>query len=248
MDQLGIFVLVGFVAQLLDGSLGMAYGVSATSFLLTFGISPALASATTHVSEIFTTLSSGLSHWKFGNVDKLLFTRLLVPGVIGGISGAYILSNISGEGIKPIISGYLVVMGIVIFRKSFQITRSYTPFSPTAISNLGFIGGFCDAIGGGGWGPVVTTNLVVRGNKTNQTIGSVNAAEFFVTLAESVTFLLAMGWVDNWTPILGLIIGGVPASLVGAKLCQVIPEKILMRAVGALIITISLRTIVLTFA
>ncbi|MGQ9585619.1 MAG: sulfite exporter TauE/SafE family protein, partial [Anaerolineae bacterium] len=190
-----LFVAVGFVAQIVDGALGMAYGVTSTSFLLGLGIpfiTPAVASASVHASEIFTTAVSGLSHLRFGNVDRSLFKRLLIPGVIGGALGAYVLTAVPGRLIKPFVALYLMAMGLLILRRAFQ-KKKESPLTTRFVLPLGIIGGFFDAIGGGGWGPIVTSTLVARGKNPRFAVGSVNLAEFFVTLAESVTFVLTIG-------------------------------------------------------
>jgi uncharacterized membrane protein YfcA len=236
------FVVVGFLAQMIDGALGMAYGVSSTSFLLGIGIPPAAASASVHMAEIFTTAVSGLSHLRFGNVHKDLVTRLLIPGVIGGVLGAYILTAVPGDKIKPFIAVYLLLMGLVILRKAFQsvpkqVVRSH-------IVPLGLAGGFFDAIGGGGWGPIVTSTLVARGNDPRFTVGSVNLAEFFVTFSESITFILTIGLV-HWKIIVGLLIGGVLAAPLAAYVCKRLPTKMLMGLVGIVIMFLSIRTIYL---
>ncbi len=239
-----VFVFVGFVAQMIDGALGMGYGVASNSFLLGIGLPPASASASVHAAEIFTSGVSGFSHWKLGNLDKSLILRLLVPGIIGGVLGAYILVNISGNTIKPFIAVYLMLMGLVIIYKAFRpikekkITKTVTP--------LGLIGGFFDAIGGGGWGPIVTTTLVAQGNSPRHTVGSINFVEFFVTVAQSITFILTIGLV-HWKVILGLILGGVIAAPLAALICKRLPVKTLMVSVGLLIIVLSIRTMYLAW-
>jgi uncharacterized membrane protein YfcA len=238
-----VFVLVGLAAQLIDGALGMAYGVSSTTFLLSIGVPPAAASASVHAAEIFTSSISGLSHWRLGNVDRGLVKQLLIPGVIGGVVGAYLLTTVPVTIIKPLVSLYLLVMGLVILRRSFQPLRENATTPPLA--PLGLVGGFFDAIGGGGWGPIVTTTLVATGSNPRFVVGSVNLAEFFVTVAESITFILSIG-LTHWTIILGLIIGGAIAAPLAAYVCQRLPTKTLMRAVGVLIILLSIRTIHLT--
>ncbi len=240
-----IFMIVGFVAQLIDGALGMAYGVSSNTFLLSFGVPPAIASASVHMSEIFTTAVSGLFHLRFGNVRKDLFLKLLIPGVIGGAAGAYLLSNIDGNVIKPYINGYLLIMGLVILRKALKKNGEEKHIT-NWVSPLGLIGGFFDAIGGGGWGPIVTTTLVARGNSPRKTIGSVNSSEFFVTLAESIVFILTLGMM-NWQVVVGLLVGGVVAAPVAAYLANKLPTRLLMALVGLLISFLSVRTLVLIF-
>jgi uncharacterized membrane protein YfcA len=234
------------VAQTIDGALGMAYGVSCTSFLLSIGVPPSLASASVHVSEVFTTFVSGISHFKFGNVDKQLFTRLLVPGVLGGIIGAYVLTNFPGDAIKPYIAVYLLLMGIRIIYKSLKEFQKEPKEIGNKIYVLGFVGGLMDAVGGGGWGPIVTSTLVAQGNSARKAIGSVNASEFFVTLAEAITFLIFLS-ITNWKVIAGLMVGGVIAAPLAAFMTKKLDPKKLMLGVGFLISFLSIRTLYLTF-
>ncbi len=244
-----LYVLVGFVAQIIDGALGMAYGVSSNTFLLSLGLPPAAASASVHMAEVVTTGISGASHWRLGNIDWKLVKRLLIPGVIGGVAGAYLLTSIDGDIIKPYIAGYLLLMGAYIIYKAFRNDGHVNDGTHTArVSVLGLFGGFCDAIGGGGWGPVVTTTLVARGKNPRLTIGSVNFSEFFVTFAESVTFVLTLSFGQYWQIILGLLIGGAIAAPLAARLTKSLPLKALMILVGTLIVLLSIRTIYLTLA
>jgi len=234
--EFALYVLAGFVAQLIDGALGMAYGVSASSLLSVFGVSPQVVSATVHAAECFTTGASGISHHAFGNVDKVLFRRLLIPAVIGAVVGAYVLTSIDGKVLKPYISIYLVVMGVVIIAKAFKRVppRKVT----THLAPLGFFGALVDAMCGGGWGPIVASNLIIRGNDTRITVGSVNAVEFFVTLAASITFFLTIG-LTHWNIILALAIGGVIAAPLAAWAAKHIPHKPFMVVVGLLIVVIN---------
>lgn len=243
--ELLFFITAGFLAQLIDGALGMAYGVSCTTLLLNFGIPPALASASVHTAEVFTTGVSGLSHLFLKNVNKNLFFRIAVPGVAGAVVGAYLLSKIfDGNLIKPYISSYLLIIGIFILFKSFR------PFKPKDkikhVSLLGLTGGFFDAIGGGGWGPIVTSNLIFQGKTPKETIGTVNTAEFFVTFFSTGVFLFFVG-IDSWKIILGLILGGVIAAPIGALMATKIKPKIIMFLVGLVIIITSLFTIYKSF-
>jgi uncharacterized membrane protein YfcA len=243
-----VFVFVGFIAQMIDGALGMAYGVSSNTFLLSLGIPPAAASASVHMAEVVTTGISGFSHWKLGNVDWQLVRRLLVPGVIGGTIGAYVLTAIDGNIIKPYIATYLLIMGGVIIYKAFtmKLRQDMDEYHGPRVSVLGLVGGFCDAVGGGGWGPVVTSTLVAHGKHPRMTIGSVNFTEFFVTFFESILFIIALSFGEYWKIILGLLIGGAIAAPIAAKLSQKLPIKTLMVTVGVLIIALSLRTLYLT--
>jgi len=234
------YVVAGFAAQLIDGALGMAYGVTATSLLLSFGVPPAPASATVHTAECFTTGASALSHRAFGNVNGRLFRRLVVPGVIGAITGAYILASFPGDTLKPFVSIYLIVMGCIIVLKAF---REFPPRTVTThLVPLGLVGALIDALGGGGWGPIVASTLIARGSDVRETVGSVNAAEFFVTLAASLTFALTLG-LTNWDIVLGLALGGLVAAPIGAWACKRIPLKPFMVFVGLLVIALSVRTL-----
>lgn len=237
-----IFILVGFLAQMIDGALGMAYGVSSNTFLLSIGIPPAAASASVHMAEVVTTAISGASHWRLGNLDKTLIKRLLIPGVLGAVVGAYLLTQLPGDILKPFISAYLLIMGVVIIVKAWRNNHQDRKVT-SHISILGLIGGFFDAIGGGGWGPIVTTTLVARGNNPRITIGSVNFSEFFVTFAQSIVFVLTLQFADYWKIIVGLLIGGAVAAPLAAVLTKKLPIRALMFAVGTLIIILSIRTI-----
>ena len=237
-----VFIIVGFIAQMIDGALGMAYGVSSTTFLLSIGIPPVAASASVHTAEIFVSGISGLSHLRFGNVDRRLFKKLFIPGIIGGILGAYILTAVPGRMIKPFVAFYLLVMGLMILRKALR--RMEEKRIKSKLFSLGAVGGFFDAVGGGGWGPVVTSTLVARGNNPRLAIGSVNLTEFFVTVAEAATFFTIIGLVQ-WQIIVGLIAGGVLAAPLAAYICKRLPSRALMIIVGVLITVLSIRTMYL---
>ena len=225
--------LVGLFAQVVDGALGMAYGITATTFLLSSGVSPAAATASVHLAEVFTTGFSAFSHWKFGNVNKALFKRLLIPGIIGAVIGAYIVTTIDGKAIKPYISAYLLFMGLYVLTKAFRkIKTRHEP--PKHIAGLALTGGFVDAVGGGGWGPVVTTSLIGSGQDPRKTIGSVNAAEFFLTIVGGAVFAIFGGF-THWTVIAGLIVGGLFAAPFAAWLCSKLPTRSLLIVVGLLI-------------
>jgi len=237
---------VGLFAQVVDGALGMAYGVTSTSFLLASGVPPATASASVHIAEVFTTGFSGFSHWKLGNVNKSLFKRLLIPGLIGAVAGAYIVTSVDGKVIRPYISIYLLLMGLYILLKAFRPIRIQTE-PPTYIAPLALTGGFVDAVGGGGWGPVVTTSLIGSGQDPRRTIGSVNAAEFFLAIAGGVSFAI-MGGFTLWTTIAGLIFGGMFAAPLAAVLTKHLPAKGLLVIVGLLISGLSLWNLYQAFA
>ena len=231
-------ILVGLLAQLVDGALGMAYGITSTSFLIGIGATPAAASGAVHVAEIFTTAFSGISHIKFGNVHKDLFKKLVIPGVIGGILGAYILTSIDGKLIKPYITVYLLLMGLFILRKAFILIK-HNNKKIKHVRKLALTGGFLDAIGGGGWGPIVTSTLIGQGNSPRHTIGSVNTAEFFVSFATGITFIL-LGSTGHWILVAGLIIGGLFSAPFAAYLTSKLSTKKLLVAVGFLITAISI--------
>lgn len=248
-DQVGEFIssdfffylLVGLGAQLVDGALGMAYGVTSTSFLLSLGVPPAISSASVHVAEIFTTGASAISHFKFKNINKKLLKSLLVPGILGAIAGAYLLSDvIDGDLIKPFIAAYLAFLGILILRKALAGKQKKT--KTKRIGLLAAVGGFMDSIGGGGWGPIVTSTLLGQGRDPRYTIGSVNAAEFGITFASGITFLILTG-VSSWQVVAGLVIGGVIAAPFGALLVKKMSKRTLMTVVGVLVIGLSIRTI-----
>jgi len=236
-----IFFLIGVFAQLVDGTLGMGYGATSTSFLLAYGVPPAISSTGVHVAEMFTTGASAISHHRFGNINKKLFRHLLIPGVLGSIVGAYLLADvIDGDAIKPYIAVYMIVLAIIIIIKASKKT-----IVKKKTKHLGFLasfGGFMDSIGGGGWGPIVTSTLLGRGRHPRYTIGSVNAAEFAVSFASGVTFMI-FGGIKGWQVIAGLILGGVIAAPFAAFLVHKIRRKPMMIAVGILIIILSLRTL-----
>jgi len=236
-----LFVAIGFAAQLVDGALGMAYGVTASTLLIGFGVPPAVSSATVHAAECFTTGASAISHRAFGNIDRALFRRLLLPGMLGAAIGAYALGSIDGDALKPWIAGYLAVMGLLILAKSMHkviVPREVVRHVPA----LGFFGALMDAIGGGGWGPIVASNLLMRGHEFRLTVGSVNAVEFFVTMTASAVFLLTLGTLHLWM-VAALAIGGVAAAPFGAWLVRHINARLMMRVVGLLIVALSLRTL-----
>ena len=241
LEEILLFVLVGFLAQMVDGAIGMAYGLIATSVLLSMSVSPAVASASVHAAEMFTTGASGLAHWRAGNVVARLMWRLAVPGMLGGVLGAYVLTDLPVAIMKPVVSTYLVIMGLVILRRALR-GPTPPPDKPPRVTLLGFGGGFLDAIGGGGWGPLVTSTLIGRGNVARTAIGSTNAAEFFVTTAITAVFVATIG-LELWPVILGLVLGGVLAAPLAALVTKKLPERPLMIIVGAVITLLSLRNL-----
>jgi uncharacterized membrane protein YfcA len=236
------YILGGFVAQMIDGALGMAYGVTASTFLLTLGIPPSAVSASVHTSEIFTSGVSGYMHLKFGNVNSKLFKKILFPGVLGAIVGAYALSSLEQYIyiIKPLVAIYTLILGILIIQKALKKRVEKRPIKK--IGWLAMAGGTLDSIGGGGWGPIVTSTLIARGRHPKYTIGSVNLAEFFVSLASSVTFISIIGF-SHWQVVLGLILGGMVSAPIAATLSRRLPIKTMMIMVGTIVIIVSVRII-----
>jgi hypothetical protein len=232
---------VGIAAQAVDGALGMGYGVTASSFLLGTGASPAVASASTHIAKLFTTGVSGIAHAKYGNVERRLFARLLVPGMAGGILGVLLVTQVDGGLLKPFVSAYLLLIGLHILAKAWRRVRP-AGGEPRHAAKLGLFGGFVDAVGGGGWGPVVTSSLVGSGNDPRTTIGSVNFAEFFMTLATAASFTL-LAVEGTWPVVAGLVIGGLVAAPFAALLCRSLATRHLFVAVGLLITGLSAWTL-----
>ncbi|AYJ88091.1 sulfite exporter TauE/SafE family protein [Sphingomonas paeninsulae] len=239
LEALLPFIAVGFAAQLIDGALGMAFGVISNTLLVSvLGLAPARASAGVHLVEMFTTAASGLSHAFHRNIDWSLFSRLVIPGVIGGIGGAYILVHLDASITRPFVMAYLSIIGIMLFARSFGIPTQRK--KPRFIAPLGLIGGFLDAAGGGGWGPVVTSNLLIQGTEPRRTIGTVNTAEFFLTVTVSITFIIGLGFEAFTVATMGLLIGGVAAAPLGALLAKRFPTMLLLRMVGVVLIATSL--------
>lgn len=240
-EEFLVFFAIGVFAQLVDGTLGMGYGATSTSFLLAYGVPPVVSSTAVHVSEMFTTGASALSHHRFGNINKKLVKHLLIPGVLGSITGAYLLSDvINGDIIKPFIAVYMIILAVIIIRKALK--KSIVKKKTKKLGVLAVFGGFMDSVGGGGWGPIVTSTLLGRGRNPRYTIGSVNAAEFAISFASGITFML-FGGIHGWQVIIGLILGGVIAAPLGAYLVNKIKRKPMMVAVGILIILLSLKTL-----
>ena len=227
------FIAVGFAAQIIDGALGMAFGVISTTLLVSIGVPPAAASAGVHTVESFTTGVSGASHVLHRNVDWRLFFRLVVPGVIGGVLGAYVLTQIHAEVARPAVLAYLTCIGLYLIWRGYH----YPPQAkdPRVVAPLGLVGGFLDAAGGGGWGPVVTSNLLLQGAEPRKVIGTVNTAEFFLTVTISATFIAALGWAAFTFATIGLLIGGVVAAPFGALVAKRVSAKTLLIMVGTVL-------------
>ncbi len=240
LEKFLVCVLVGFLAQCVDGTLGMAYGVSCRTFLRSMaGLPAAMSSAVVHCAEIFTTLVSGISHLRLKNVFHDMLWRLIIPGVVGGVLGAWFLSGV-GDVLEPFIDAYLIVMGAIIFSKLFDKKRRKPRRLGWKIWPLGFVGGFLDATGGGGWGPVVTSTLLASDQDVKKSIGTVNTAEFIVTLAETTIFVaLLHDMTSFWATILAVALGGVLGAPLAAWLCKKAPTKPLLGVVGALIVALN---------
>ncbi|MEV0730744.1 sulfite exporter TauE/SafE family protein [Polymorphospora sp. NPDC050346] len=249
MRKLVVLALVGLVAQLVDGALGMGYGLTSTSLLLVAGVTPAAASASVHLAEIGTNLASGVAHWRFGNVDWRVVSRIAIPGAVGAFAGATILSAISTKTAEPWMAGILFVLGaylLIRFSRPLAARRPAGPLRARFLGPLGLFAGFVDATGGGGWGPVATPALLVSGRmEPRKVIGSVDTAEFLVTVAASVGFLIGLGAGGFLLPmVLALLIGGLIAAPVAAYLVRIVPAQLLGAAVGGLIVLTNSRTLV----
>ncbi len=228
------FILIGFAAQLVDGALGMAFGVICNTLLVAvLGVPPAVASARIHVVEVFTTGVSGISHLLHRNIEWSLFWRLLIPGVTGGVLGAYVLTSFHADIVKPFVLAYLALIGIWLLVRGLLYPPKVQ--KPTVIAPLGLVGGFLDAAGGGGWGPVVTSNLLVQGAEPRKVVGTVNSVEFFLTLAVSATFIWNLGFADVAGATLGLLIGGVLAAPLGAFMAKRFSVKLMLTLVGVVL-------------
>lgn len=228
------FIAVGFAAQLVDGALGMAFGVISNTLLVgVLGLPPAQASQRVHVVECFTTATSGISHLLHGNIDPQLFFRLLIPGVIGGVAGAYVLTSLHAEEVRPFVLIYLAGVGLYLLWRGLF----YPPKVREAryVAPLGLVGGFLDAAGGGGWGPVVTSNLLIQGADPRKVVGTVNSVEFFLTVTISAAFIYHLGLADVAGATLGLLIGGVAAAPLGAWAAKHFPPKTMLILVGVVL-------------
>lgn len=248
-DELFIWMLViGFFAQLVDGALGMGYGVISTTLLLSWGLNPAAISGSIHTAEMFSSGASGFSHYKLGNVNKKLFKTLLIPGVLGAIIGALLLGYAGdryAQVIRPILSVYTLILGLRILSNAFKEKKK-----AQKVKRAGWLagaGGFLDSFGGGGWGPLVTSTLIAKGRTPKYVIGSVSLTEFFVTMASAVTFFLLLG-VSHAKTIIGLIIGGLLAAPFAARLAGRLPVKKMFIGVGAIVIISSVRIIWMSIA
>jgi len=249
MNQLLILAVAGFVAQLIDGALGMGYGVTSTSMLLALGLAPAVVSASVHAGEVVTTLVSGIAHWRFGNVDPGIIWRLAIPGALGAFVGAFFLAALPIEWARPGVSAFLLVLGVVVLVRFLRPERARTGRVgvPTRriLAPLGLVAGFLDAAGGGGWGPVATSTLIARrGSDARKVVGSVDASEFLVALSATVGFVLALGWqAINLMWVAAICLGGIFAAPLAAWAVRILPTQTLGLAVGAMILVSNSRTI-----
>jgi uncharacterized protein len=237
-------LLAGFVAQMVDGALGMGYGVTSATILLSAGISPAAISGSIHTAEMFASGASGYSHYRFGNVNKRLFKALVIPGVIGAVLGAILLTQLGKSHIdilRPLMAAYTLFLGLRILLNAFRKQQARKKFKRHGL--LAGIGGFLDSFGGGGWGPIVTTTLITKGRSPKYVIGSVSLTEFFVTLASAFTFFTLLG-VSHWQTIFALVIGGLVAAPFAAKLAGRLPRKTSFILLGLLVIFWSMRILV----
>lgn len=248
-DSFLVFLVVGFLAQIVDGALGMAYGVVSSSVLMSFGVAPAAASASVHAAELFTTAASAGSHVWHKNVNWRLFKILAPAGILGGVLGTYIITAIDGDVLRPFVAAYLGGMGLYILYRAYRAIKPIDQHKAAVVAPLGAVGGFMDAIGGGGWGPVVTTGLIGTGGAPREMIGTVNTAEFFLTAAVSAAFLTAIltghweeaeGLATYAWAVGGLIVGGLLAAPLAGFVTRIVPQRALMVAVGLLIVSLSI--------
>ncbi len=254
---LPIFFTIGFLAQFVDGTVGMGYGAFSASLLIGMGIMPALASASIHTAEVFVSLFSGISHLKFGNVKKEWLLLLIIPGAVGGAMGAYFLASIPGGAAKPFIAGFLLLLGVLMLYRfipkktpapsRLSIALSNPRISSQKITGLGFVAAFLDAVGGGGWGPIATPGLILTENvEPRKVIGTVNLAEFFITIVIATTFFVTLGAEEyDWRMIGMLLIGGAIAAPIAAYLCKRLPARLLGILVGIALIGFNLRTLLM---
>lgn len=239
-----LFMLAGFVAQMVDGAVGMGYGVTSTSLLMSMGITPAAISGSVHTAEIFSSAVSGYSHYKFGNVNKKLFKVLVVPGVLGAIAGAGFLVWLGdkyGDFIKPFLAAYCLLLGIRILLQAYKKEKKIKKVKKAGW--LAGAGGFLDSFGGGGWGPLVTSTLIAKGRSPQYVIGSVSLSEFFVTLCSAISFFFFIG-ITHWQVIVGLMIGGGIAAPIAAKLAGKLPLRTMLICVGLMVIIWSIRIMI----
>ncbi|WP_110690822.1 sulfite exporter TauE/SafE family protein [Salinicola endophyticus] len=248
MQRLIIFGISGFIAQLVDGAIGMGYGLTSSSMLLALGVTPAVASASIHMAEVATTAASGTAHWRFGNVDRRLVKTMMLPGGVGAFVGACFLSNVPGDAIKPVISLGLLLLGLYIIARYLFDLASRQPrrgVSRAKLIPLSLVAGFFDSVGGGGWGPISTPVLLAhRGIEARKVVGSVDTSEFFVTVAGTLGFVLALGLDDiNWQWVAVFALSGLAAAPLAAWIVRLLPARLLAVIVGGAIVVVNARTL-----
>lgn len=241
-------LLFGFLAEYIDGALGMGFGVTSSSLILAIGVAPAIVSASVHTAKVFTTFFASISHWKFGNIRKDIAVPLITPGIIGGIIGAVLISYTPSQATKPVIALFLFLVGFIIFlrylvRKNVLVVEK--PISKSGLTALGFVAAFCDAAAGGGWGPIATPSLMMTNkSEPRKVIGSVDASEFFIAITQTITFLIILGpETFQWSWILALLIGGAVAAPLAAYTCKKVPSRWLGLLIGVILIVSNLITL-----
>ena len=244
-NEVVLFACIGFVAQVIDGALGMAYGVTAAMMLLGLGVAPSVASASVHAAEVFTAGVSGSAHWCLGNIEPALVRRLALAGIVGGATGAYVLTTLPGSFVRPFVSMYLLGMGLVIMWRAIRQLGSGRWTSASSpkrrrVIPVGIVGGLLDAIGGGGWGAIVTSTLIGWGMRPRLVIGSANLAEFFVASVVTSIFVATIG-LERWPIIAGLMTGGALAAPLAAFMARRLPQRALMFLVATAIVLLSLH-------
>ncbi|KAA8482062.1 putative membrane protein YfcA [Arcticibacter tournemirensis] len=241
------FLVAGFIFAMIDGAIGMSYGVTSTTFSLSMGIPPASASTAVHLSEILSNGIAGVMHYRMGNVNIKLFKMLVIPGIVGAMAGAYLLSSLEHYSMytKPVVSVYTLILGAVILRKALNLTarKKTRQKKITNIRGLGLFGGFVDAVGGGGWGSIVLSSLIAGGRHARFSLGSVKLSRFFVAFMSSLTFITMLKGL-HWEAIGGLILGSAIASPIAARVANKISAKSIMLAVGIIVILVSLKSII----
>lgn len=249
MHRLLVFALVGLIAQLVDGALGMAYGVTSSSLLLLYGLAPAAASASVHLAETVTTALSGFAHWRLGNLHRPTIRGLVIPGAIGAFTGAVLLSSLPAQRVRPVVAGFLLMLGVYILVRFAlaAVPRAQRPprVRLRYVVPLGFVAGLLDATGGGGWGPIATPALMVRGNlPPHQVVGSVSIAEFVVAVSATLGFTLTLGWeAVAWAQVAALVAGGAVAAPMAAWMARKLPAQVLGVMVGTAVLLVNLRTL-----
>lgn len=248
MERFLKFAVVGFIAQMIDGSVGMGYGMTSTSLLLATGVAPAIASASVHMAEIVTSFASGTAHWRMGNVDRHVVVPLAIPGAVGGFSGAFFLSRIPATEAKVMVAIILLALGLYVLYR-FARQRTTDEANPTHLRRrflvpVGLVGGFVDATGGGGWGAITTSTLLAKTGRPRKVVGSVSLSEFVVTVSATTGFVIALGWEGiNFTWFVALVAGGVFAAPIAAALTKIIPAQRLGLMIGGIILLTNARTI-----